>query len=273
MNTPQSISYPDNGNPLEDPAVLRNAVNFSTQERAYSAQLILQHLTDASQASLNFLIVRAFEEFMTSTEDLTGWLFVLQEWQPGDARNSIFSLLDRVAVGKGRHKEANAVSLLSAIDADAFQKLIHVPTYEELVSTGKIELANRLKQSIPAKLDGWRTIVAKRANQDRGLVGMFNKLKHHMLAFPTMERGKAEIWMPFNVVNDYADGKLTALRMGRGWLGANLDSIRMFVYDAITAQAVLHDTLALILITRYNYTHTVPQWITQVYQGSYIWQV
>ena len=65
-----NVRYPDSGSPFEDASVLRNAVHFSTAQRAYSAQLILQQPLNVNQQTLNFLVVKAFEEFMTSTEDL-----------------------------------------------------------------------------------------------------------------------------------------------------------------------------------------------------------
>src|SRR3990172_9299273 len=97
----EGILYPDSGAGFEDASVLRNAVYFSTAERAYSAELVLTRPLNVNQQTLDFLVVRAFEEFMTSTEDLTGWLFTLQEWQPGNARYSLFILLDKIQVGKG----------------------------------------------------------------------------------------------------------------------------------------------------------------------------
>jgi len=116
MNETQNILYPDSGNPLEDASVLRNAVYFSTAERAYSAKLLLQQPLNITQRTLDFLVIRAFEEFMTSTEDLIGWLFTLQEWQPGNAEYSLFYLLDKISVGKrGYYEEKRAVSLLSGL--------------------------------------------------------------------------------------------------------------------------------------------------------------
>ena len=103
MNEIHNILYPDSGNPLEDASVLQNAVYFSTAARAYSAQLILQQPLNMNQRAVDFLVIKAFEEFMTSTEDLIGWLFTLKEWKPGNAEYSLFLLLDRIHVGKRGH--------------------------------------------------------------------------------------------------------------------------------------------------------------------------
>ena len=264
MNEIRNILYPDFGNPLEDASIIRNAVYFSTAERAYSAELVLKESLNIDQLTLDFMVVRAFEEFMTSTEDLLGWLFALREWQPGKAEHSLFILLDRIHVGKGRYREDNAVSLLTRVGAEGFRRLFHIPKDKELISAGiSVELVNTLNRSVPFKLDGWLTIAKRRAEQARGTVRMFNKLKHHMIAFPTQERGKDEVWMPFSV---RIDRKQNQIRLGRGWLEANPNNIRRLASDAITAQAALHDTLALILITRYGEQYNAPNWVVRAYQ-------
>lgn len=264
MNDINKLSYPDSGNPLEDASIIRNAVYFSTAERAYSAELVLKQPLNVNQRTLDFMVVRAFEEFMTSTEDLLGWLFALQEWQPGRAEHSLFILLDRIQVGRGSYREDNAVSLLSSVDAEGFRRLFHIPKNEEIFSSGmSVELVDNLNRSVPFKLDGWLKIAKRRAEQDRGTVGMFNKLKHHMLAFPTQERGKDEVWMPFSI---RMNRKQNQMRLGRGWLGANANNIRRLASDAIVAQAVVHDTLALILVTRYGEQYYAPNWVIRAYQ-------
>ena len=101
----KNISYPDSGSRFEDASILRNAIYFSTSERAYSTELILQQPLNVNQRTLSFLVVKAFEEFMTSTEDLIGWLFALQEWQPGNAEFSLLILLNKIQVGKRGYYE------------------------------------------------------------------------------------------------------------------------------------------------------------------------
>ena len=264
MDKMNSILYPDSGNPLEDASVLRNTIYFGTAERAYSAELILKEFLNINQRTLDFMVVRAFEEFITSTEDLLGWLFALQEWKPGNAEYSLFILLDRIQVGRGSYLEDNAVSLLTSVDAEGFRRLFHIPKDEEMVSAGiSAELVKDINRSIPFKLDGWLKIARRRAEQDRGTVRMFNKLKHHMLAFPTQERGMDEVWMPYSV---RMDKKQNQIRLGRGWLAANPNNIRQLVGDAIIAQAVLHDTLALILLTRYGEQYHQQNWVVTAYQ-------
>ena len=269
-----NILYPDQGNPLEDASILRNAVYFSTAQRAYSAQLILQQPLNVNQLTLDFLVIRAFEEFMTSTEDLIGWLFALQEWQPGNAEFSLFILLDRIKVGKKDKKndytEERAVSLLSNIDIEGFRELFHIPKDGELIASGiSKELVDNIKRSMPRKLEGWLNIARRRAEQGRGWVRIFNKFKHHMLAFPTRERHKDEIWMPTSI---NLNKEHNYVKLGRGWLESSTNELRRLAGDAIGAQAVLHDTLAMILKTRYNEEYVLPQWVIRAYQTDYIWQ-
>jgi hypothetical protein len=261
-----SLSYPDNGSPLEDASVLRNAVYFSTAQRAYSAEIILGQSLSVNQTNLNFLAVRAFEEFMTSTEDLLGWLFVLEEWQPGTPYNSLFILLDKIGVGKrGRYSEEKAVSTLSSLNGDDFRKLLHIPKDEELIASGiSKEFVDNLQRSLSFKLAGWLKLAEERREQDRGRVGMFNKIKHHLLAFPTRERGKNELFIPYNV---HVDEKIPAIRMGMGWLTADANTIRQLAGNSIAAQAVLHDTLVVILMTRYaERNYKPPVWVVKAYQ-------
>lgn len=263
MNEMLDLSYPDSGNPLEDASILRNTVYFSTAERVYSSELILKQPLNVNQLVLDFLAVRAFEEFMTSTEDMIGWLFTLQEWKPGNAEYSLYILLDKIQVGRDKYHEDNAVSLLSSADAEGFRKLFHIPTDQELSDSGMSkELIVNIKRSLPFKLDGWRKIATRRAEQDRGWVLMFNKIKHHMLAFPTQERGKSEVWMPCSTRMNKDKNEV---RLRRGWLEASASELRRLVSDAIAAQAVLHDTLATILITRYGERYSAPEWVIRAY--------
>jgi hypothetical protein len=270
LSDTHNIMYPDSGNPLEDASVLRNAVYFSTEQRAYSAQLLLQQPLNVKQRTIDFLVIRAFEEFMTSTEDLIGWLFTLEKWQPGNAEFCLFLLLDKIRVGQGDYKEERAVSLLKGLNEEDFRTLCHIPKDKELLDSGFTkEFVDNIKRSMPRKLEGWLKIANRRAEQGRGWVHMFNKFKHHILAFPTGVMDKDQIWMPtsirFNKEGNY-------IKLGKGWLTSSIDEIRRRAGDAIAAQAILHDTLAIILMTRYNEEYTVPQWVIRAYQTDYLWQ-
>lgn len=266
-----NILYPDSGSKFEDASVLRNATYFSTAERAYSTELILQQPLNVNQQILSFLVVKAFEEFMTSTEDLIGWLFVLQEWKPGNAEFSLLILLNKIQVGKrGYYEEKRAVSLLSNIDGEGFRKLCHIPKDGELITLGlSQEQVDRINRGMTAKLDGWLKIARRREEQGRGWVKMFNKFKHHLLAFPTQERNKYEVWLPTHI---RLDKKNNRVYMGQGWLEVSTTMLRRLAGDAIAAQAILHDTLATILLTRYGEKYIVQPWVTKAYQTEYLWQ-
>jgi hypothetical protein len=265
----KNILYPDSGNPLEDASVLRNAVYFSTAERVYAAQLILQQPLKVTQTTLNFLVVKAFEEFMTATEDMIGWLFALKEWQPGNAEFSLFLLLDRITVGKGDYKEERAVSLLSEVDDEGFRELLHIPKDEDLIASGVSQkVVDKIGGSIRFKLDGWRKTAEKRMEQKRGWVRMFNKFKHHMLAFPTRDRNKAEIWLPTRIIFNKVRNHIV---LSEGRLDASANELRRLAGDAIAVQAVLHDTLAMILSTRYGEKYVAPQWAIKASQTDYLW--
>ena len=97
---------------------------------------------------------------------------------------------------------------------------------------------------------------------------MYNKLKHHLLAFPTQERDKDEIWGPTHI-------KLAKVKnrvyLGRAWLEVNTNELRRLAGNAIAAQAILHDTLATILLTRYGENYVPPQWVIKAYQTEYLW--
>jgi len=201
---------------------------------------------------------------MTATEDLLGWLFVLKEWQPRNAEFSLLILINKIQVGKKGYEEKQAVSLLSQLDGEAFRELCHIPKDEELINSGMSdEQVNQIRLGMPFKLAGWLKIAKTREEQDRGSVRMFNKFKHHMLAFPTKARGKDEVWLPTRITLDKVKNRVL---MGQGWLEVSANHLRKLAGDAITAQAVLHDTLALILVTRYNENYVVPAWVSRVYQ-------
>jgi len=264
-----NILYPDSGSRFEDASVLRNAVYFSTAIRSYSTELILQQPLNVNQRILSFLVVKGFEEFMTSTEDLIGWLFTLQEWQPGNAEFSLLILLNKIKVGRDSYKEERAVALLSELDVEGFRELCHIPKDEELIDSGMSrEQVNKIRRSMPFKLEGWLKIAKRRTEQNRGWVRMFNKLKHHMLAFPTQERNKDEVWLPTSIRFNKVKNRV---EMGSGWLEVSTTMLRRFAGDAIAAQAILNDTLALILITRYGERYEAQQWVTRAFHTEYLW--
>lgn len=71
--------------------MLRNAIHFTTGQRAFPAFALLnQPFGELEERALPFLAVDAFSAEMTSTEDVFGWFFVLRDWKPGSAATSVF---------------------------------------------------------------------------------------------------------------------------------------------------------------------------------------
>lgn len=260
----KNILYPDSGNPLEDAAVLRNAVYFSTAERAYSANLILEQNLGVNIMVLRFLAIKAFEEFVTTTEDMTGWLFALKEWQPGNAEFSLCILLNRIQVGREDYEENKAVSLLSKTNDESFRELFHIPKDEDLIESGvSKEMVDSINKGIPIKREGWLWIAKRRRDEKRGWVRMFNKLKHHMLAFPSTSRKKEEVMLPAKLE---FDGDNNRIILKPGWLEVSANHVRELANNTVAAQAVLHDTLALILSTRYGEKYVPQNWVIRALQ-------
>ena len=127
---------------------------------------MLQQPLSVNQRAVDLLTIKAYEEFMTSTEDLIGWLFTLEKWQPGNAEFCLLQLLDKIKVGRGDYKEERAVSLLESLDEEGFRTLCHIPAVDELITSGfPKELADKVKRSMASKLEGWLKIAKRRAGQ------------------------------------------------------------------------------------------------------------
>ena len=257
-----SLQYPDNGELLEDASILRNAVTFATAQRASAGYGILNRLVDPtdppSSEVLAFLAVDAFAAEMTSTEDILGWLFVLSEWEPGNPRNSLFPLLDRIQVGGRRYTEARARRLLDSLDEAAFRALVHIPPDPELEAHNfSRAVRERLNSSIPANLEGMKRLVEMRQRDKRGYVVAFNKLKHLMLAIRTPTRGKDEVLVPGRVDFDEAENRIS---IQTAWISYDPKNVRTMASRAIIAQAVLNSILGIILWIRYGEAYQNPPW-------------
>jgi hypothetical protein len=264
--TPQQLRYPDTGHPLEDAGILRNAVRFSTTQRAYSADALNRvSLDKLNDQGLAFAAVDAYCAEMTTAEDILGWLFVLKDWKPGTPEGSLFALLSKVQVGVDPWNEAEALGLLEALDVEGLRKLLHVPTDDELRVLGfDADLREAVGKSITANLGGFKRVASYRLRDRRGFVVGFNKLKHLLLAMPTKERGKNEVLVPQwlkkgptgRAYHLDADG----IHIQNLWIEASPENVRLMASRAVIGQAVLNCLLGLILWTRFGQPYETPQW-------------
>lgn len=252
-----SIRYPDDGQLFEDASILRNAVFFATAQRAFAAYRILTQPPDSAQPEiLAFLAVDAFMAEMTSTEDLLGWLFVLQEWRPGDVERCLLRLLDRVEVGRGPHTEDAAKNLLDSLDPDRLRSLLHIPADAEfVVEQFSEEVRRRIDRAMPANLEALKRLVELRQRDNRAYVVAFNKLKHLLLGIRTNTRGREEVLVPKWRGLD-PDG----VRLQTAWIGCSPENVRVMASRAVASQAVLNSLLGILLWTRFGEPYTTPDW-------------
>lgn len=256
-----SLRYPDDGGLLEDASILKNVVAFTTAQRAFTAHGILWQVDQTSDSgTLAFLAINAFTADMTSTEDVLGWLFVLNEWQPGTVEGCLLRLLDKVEVGRRAYSEERAAELLQALDPVGLRSLLHIPNDSEMAREGYPQnVRERINAAVPANLDGLKRLVELRQRDGRRYVRAYNKLKHLLLAIPT-EAGEpprkvvlVPKWRSYN-------RETNAVHIQDTWIFCQPDSIRRRASRAIAAQAVLNSLLGLVLWTRFGVPYSTPEW-------------
>lgn len=253
----ESLHYPDAGGLYEDASILRNAVYFTTAQRAFSANLILaQPLDHLDSRLLAFLAVEAFCAEMTATEDVLGWMFVLKDWAPGDPSKCLLRQLDRVNVGRSPYGEEDALRLLDELDPDGLRELLHIPTDDHLAAAGlSIDIRDRINTAIPADLEGLKRAAWLRKRDNRGYVVAFNKLKHQLLALHTGVRGQDEVLVP-----KWLGMKDDGIHLRNVWIESSPKNIRLMASRAIGIQAVLNSILGLILLIRFGHQYESPVW-------------
>jgi hypothetical protein len=251
---------------LNNEAVLTNAAQFTTAQRAFVANLIptTDILDKWPQQELDFLALQAFSEFMTATEDLLGWVAVLREWHPDDDY-SLFRLLDSVRVGQ--QLESEIIEYLLMLDPEGMRALLRIPSDNELSAMGlQPEEVAKVNISIPAKLEGFLKVAHLRAMNDRGLVKGFNKVKHMLLAIPTDGFERHQILLPkIGGVTTNGDNGPSKTRIDGARIDTNPDYIRGRVRQTLEIQAILCDVLQFILYARYQQPYVLPQWVHDVY--------
>lgn len=256
--------FPDSGGTLEDRAILRNAVLFTTTQRAFAGLRILreplEHLDDLYRACL---AVESFQQFVVSSEDLLGWFFALKEWNPGTPDGSLIAGLDRIQVGRHRWTEAKALELLQAMTAHDYRVMMRIPTSEELQTGGwDSQAIKTIETAMAAQLNGIKRLVVKRSEKDRSRVNAYNKAKHGFLAFPERYKGKQCIAFKW-ARGGYSDP--AGIYLEQHLVLIDPQTIRMLLRDGIGMQAVLNSLLTLVLWTRYDERIESAPWVRQAF--------
>ena len=250
---------------LNNKAVLANAAQFTTAQRAFIAKLIpiTDILDQFPQQILDFLALQAFSEFITATEDLLGWIAVLREWNPADDY-SLFEQLDKVMVGP--KLESDVLDYLTGLDTDGLRGLLQVPSDDELLAMGlRPEEVAKIDDSILAKLDGFLKVANFRTRDNRGLVKGFNKVKHMLLAIPTDVSEGHQVLLPkIGSVTPPSDDSPRRVKIDGARIDTTPHYIRGRVRQTLEIQAVLCDVLQFILYTRYQQPYIHSQWVHDV---------
>ena len=181
---------------------------------------------------------------------------------------ALFALLDKVQVGRKIGKsdwtEGAALQLVKSLDPDSYRRLVHLPTTQELLDAGwPEEQTNNIEQAMKHQLEGFQTLIERRADRNRAYVRAYNKSKHMLLGILDQgSHGKLEVGL-FTSTTGYNDPQ------GIGLAGAILecepeDILRNATF-AIQVQAILNSILTLILWTRYDEAIPSPQWVRDIY--------
>lgn len=267
----QSLCYPDNGRQLEDRAILRNAIVFTTAQRAFTAERLRREPLDQLDRYVRaFLAVDAFTQFVLSLEDGLGWFFVLRDWQPGTVEGGLFALLDKVQVGRKIGKndwtEDAALELVESLDPDSYRRLVHLPSTQELLDAGwSPEETDAIEKAMEHQLEGFQTLIERRADKKRAYVRAYNKSKHMLLGILNERRhGKLEVGL-FTSTIGYNDPR--GIDLGGAILECEPEDILRNATFAIQVQAVLNAILTLILWTRYGERIESQQWVRDIYSS------
>ena len=237
---------------ISDIDVLRNAVRFSTAQRAFAASMVMEKVGQGvTSEEAAYLCIEGLSHFVTATEDLLGWAQVLRQWKPEEPSKQLFTLLDRVQVGPTEEDEI--LGFLKGLKMSEFRDLLRMPPSSELAANGlPAQEVKDVDLALPHLLEGWIRLAEIRMRNNRALVTAFNKAKHMMLAFPE-------------------DGYI---RLARVESGNILGGLRVEISDeyalgrarqAVECQAILHSTLGLMLTTN-GLREPTAQWVTKALQ-------
>lgn len=258
-----SARYPDNDQPLEDKRVLLNAIDFSTGQRAFEAELIYgTSLESLSETERAYLAIQAYALEILATEDLVGWHIVLSNWKPGTIEGSLLFQLDRIDVGP--KQEAELAVLLETMQPEDYGKMIHIPTAAELAADGiSPDIVSAINIALPAQLAGVKKVLAQRADSRRGQVVGYNKIKHGLVGFQRPD--DHQVFIPGRV-RLKSDG----VHLQSVTIATSAENIRLMAGRAMATETVLNATLGAVVMSRYGVEYEAPDWARRV-SGLPIW--
>lgn len=261
-----SLRYPDSGGMYEDRSILRNAVLFTTAQRAYVAgKILVLPLDELPPEQLAFLAVEAFGQYVVTLEDSIGWLLVFRNWNPGTPDGSLFAQLDQVNVNPTTEEKLR--ELLESLDPDGYRRLVHMPSSEELADSGwpgaDVEKVNIAMEE---QLTGHQRLMERRLRKERATVRAYNKSKHMGLGLLGRIDGELQVRL-LTSETGYND-PVVGVRLGGAILRCDAGEIRDRAVQTIQMQAVLNDLLRTLLWVRFGEFLEPPEWVSEAYESS-----
>lgn len=122
-----------------------------------------------------------------------------------------------------------------------------------------------IRRTIPKKIEGFLNIAKLRASNERALVKAFNKGKHQFLAFPIDRSGGHQRLLPTAKQVKTGESQGQSYKMDGALIDTTPEYISGRARQARESQAVLCDTLLLILNGLYGHEFPAPEWIHRVH--------
>jgi hypothetical protein len=268
QTTPSDSPYPDNGQPLEDRNILRNAVDFATGSRALEAELLLrQPLHLFVERAVAQLAVQAYGLYLKSTEDLLGWIVALRDWEPGTVAGALLIKVDRVRIEREEDKLEEA---LGEISAESWRKWLHIPSDPALRESGFTDAEiGLLHRQLAGQLDSVKKVLQLRLGDERGRVVAYNKVKHVMTGIYRPEQ--QEVMLVSQIEHrPEADGPGEVAIKHSLTIPATPEQVIFLAGQATASQAVLNVILGMVLRTRFSEAYEPPQWVRVAFRSP-IW--
>ena len=245
-------------------ALLKNAVEFTTSLRAFMAMVPpLDVLKKMNQVQLDYLAVHAFSEFVTATEDVLGWIEALRKWKPSEDF-SLYHLLDKINVDPKLEKKLD--TYLAGLEPEELRAILHLPTNSVLLGRSWPQTTiDALDKSLPKKIEGFRNVLEERSKNARSIVKGFNKTKHMLFAFPINRPSGRHILLPTEKLVSEKNDPKPLYSIDGVIIETTPEYIRGRSNVARVSQAVLCDTLLLVLNCLYENEYQPPAWMQVVF--------